>query len=61
MPVLAWIAFLAAAVLEVAGDAVIRHGLRGRGLLLIGAGALMLAAYGLVEVVPVRWTADRVK
>jgi hypothetical protein len=31
MPVVAWLTFAAAAVLEVAGDAVIRTGLRGSG------------------------------
>lgn len=30
LPVLAWLAFLAAAVLEVGGDVVVRLGLRGR-------------------------------
>jgi len=38
---------LMAAVLEVAGDAVIRKGLRG-GLMVIAIGFLMLGTYGLV-------------
>jgi len=40
--------FLTAAVLEVAGDAVIRKGLRGAGLLIIALGVVMLGAYGVV-------------
>ncbi len=40
--------FVAAAALEVAGDAVIRVGLRGRSGWIIVLGALMLAAYGVV-------------
>jgi drug/metabolite transporter superfamily protein YnfA len=44
----AWLVFLAAATLEVGGDAVIRKGLRGGGWLFVVAGAVMLAGYGLV-------------
>jgi drug/metabolite transporter superfamily protein YnfA len=45
--------FLVAAVLEVAGDAVIRRGLRGSGLLLIALGFVMLGTYGIaVNLVP---------
>jgi len=40
--------FVAAALLEVGGDAVVRKGLRGQGWPAILAGCLMLAAYGLV-------------
>lgn len=39
---------VAAAVLEVAGDAVIRKGMRGAGLLVIALGFLMLGTYGVV-------------
>ena len=39
---------VAAAVFEVAGDAVIRKGLHGAGILLIVAGFLMLGTYGIV-------------
>jgi len=39
---------IAAAALEVAGDAVIRKGLRGSGVLLIVAGFLVLGSYGVV-------------
>ena len=46
--VVAWSIFLAAALLEVAGNAVIRTGLRGSGLALIAAGCVMLGGYGLV-------------
>lgn len=39
---------IAAAFLEVAGDALIRSGLRGRALPLIGVGCAVLAGYGIV-------------
>jgi drug/metabolite transporter superfamily protein YnfA len=39
---------LAAAVLEVAGDAVIRRGMRGSGILMIALGFVMLGTYGVV-------------
>jgi small multidrug resistance family-3 protein len=39
--------FLAAAVLEVAGDALIRAGLRGGGYALVGLGFVVLGSYGL--------------
>jgi drug/metabolite transporter superfamily protein YnfA len=44
----AWLIFVGAAVLEVGGDAVVRKGLRGSGLIIILAGFLMLGCYGLV-------------
>jgi drug/metabolite transporter superfamily protein YnfA len=50
--------FLAAALLEVCGDAIVRQGLRGRHWALIVAGGLMLAAYGLV-VNLVKWDFSR--
>lgn len=40
--------FLLAAVLEVAGDAVIRSGMRGAGLALVAVGFVMLGLYGVV-------------
>ncbi len=40
--------FVGAAVLEVAGDAIIRKGLRGAGLALVCAGFVTLGAYGVV-------------
>jgi drug/metabolite transporter superfamily protein YnfA len=40
--------FIGAAVLEVAGDAVVRKGLRGGGVVTILGGCLMLGLYGLV-------------
>ena len=46
--VLAWLTLLGAAVLEVGGDAVIRRGLRGGGALLMAAGCILLAGYGLL-------------
>jgi small multidrug resistance family-3 protein len=39
---------VAAAVLEVAGDAIIRAGLRGGGLLLVAGGFAVLGSYGIV-------------
>jgi len=53
-----WVIFILAAALEVGGDALIRHGLRTRGLLLIVAGFLVLGAYGLM-VNMVRWDFSR--
>jgi drug/metabolite transporter superfamily protein YnfA len=46
--VLAGAVLLAAAVLEVAGDAIIRRGVRGGGLLVVAAGFVMLGTYGVV-------------
>ena len=39
---------IAAAILEVAGDAVIRRGMRGAGIAAVILGMSMLAAYGVV-------------
>jgi drug/metabolite transporter superfamily protein YnfA len=58
MPVVAWLIFLAAAVLEVAGDAVIRTGLRGGRPPLIVGGCIMLGCYGLA-VNMLRWDFSR--
>jgi small multidrug resistance family-3 protein len=54
MTCLAWLIFIAAAVLEVGGDAVVRKGLRGSGLIIIMIGFAMLGFYGLV-VNMVKW------
>jgi small multidrug resistance family-3 protein len=54
MTVLAWLFFVAAAALEVGGDAVIRKGLWGNELALVGVGAAMLSFYG-IAVNMVRW------
>ncbi len=43
-----WIVFLLAAVLEVAGDALIRRGVKGGGFLFIILGFFALGCYGLV-------------
>jgi len=51
---LAWLVFIAAAILEVGGDAVVRKGLRGSSLPVILAGCAMLAFYGVV-VNTVKW------
>ncbi len=58
MTFFAWIIFVAAAVLEVGGDAVIRKGLRGGIIWFIVAGFLMLGSYGVV-VNTVRWDFSR--
>ena len=48
LPLVAWLIFLAAAVLEVAGDATVRKGMRGSGLAFIAIGCTMLGTYGVV-------------
>ena len=58
MTYLAWLIFMAAAILEVSGDAVVRKGLRGRGILVIFIGAAMLGLYGVV-VNMVKWDFSR--
>ncbi len=58
---MAWIVpliFIAAALLEVGGDAVVRSGLRGSHPLAVALGCLLLAAYG-VMVNLVRWDFSR--
>ncbi|MGA2192736.1 MAG: hypothetical protein ABSG42_05080 [Nitrospirota bacterium] len=54
MTPVAWFIFIAAAILEVGGDAVIRKGLRGGVAWFIVSGFLMLGCYGVV-VNTVRW------
>ncbi len=54
MTYLAWLIFISAAILEVGGDAVVRKGLRGSGLVLIMTGFAMLGCYGVV-VNMVKW------
>ena len=49
-----WLIFVIAALLEVSGDAAIRRGLRGGGLLFILGGFVVLGSYGLV-VNSVKW------
>jgi drug/metabolite transporter superfamily protein YnfA len=58
LPLVAWLIFIVAAVLEVAGDAVIRKGLHGSGIALISGGFVMLGCYGLV-VNTLRWDFSR--
>jgi small multidrug resistance family-3 protein len=48
LPVIAWLVFLAAAVLEVGGDAMVRKGMRGGGLTFMALGFAMLGTYGIV-------------
>ena len=55
MTFFAWLIFLLAALLEVGGDAAIRRGLRGGGLLFIVAGFVVLGSYGLVVNSPKSW------
>jgi small multidrug resistance family-3 protein len=57
-PIVALVIFVAAAVLEVGGDAIIRKGLRGNAPALIATGFGMLGCYGLV-VNTVRWDFSR--
>jgi len=54
MKLITWFIFVVAALLEVGGDAAIRRGLRGGGLLFILAGFCVLGSYGLV-VNSVKW------
>jgi small multidrug resistance family-3 protein len=54
MSLLTWLIFVIAAVLEVGGDAAMRRGLRGGGILFILAGFVVLGSYGLV-VNTVKW------
>jgi small multidrug resistance family-3 protein len=58
IPLAAWLVFLGSALLEVGGDAVVRRGLRGANVIIILAGGLMLAAYGLL-VNMVKWDFSR--
>jgi drug/metabolite transporter superfamily protein YnfA len=58
MNVLAWFTFLAAALLEVVGDATARRGLRSGSILFVLTGCGMLACYGLV-VNSVKWDFSR--
>jgi drug/metabolite transporter superfamily protein YnfA len=58
IPMAAWLIFLGSALLEVGGDAVVRRGLRGANVIIILAGGLMLAAYGLL-VNMVKWDFSR--
>ena len=58
MTIVAWLVFIAAAVLEVGGDAVIRKGLRGGLISFILYGFLMLGSYGVV-VNTVKWDFSR--
>ena len=53
-----WLIFVAAALLEVGGDATVRRGLRGRSVLLVVAGFVTLGCYGLV-VNTVKWDFSR--
>jgi small multidrug resistance family-3 protein len=48
LPVIAWLIFLAAAILEVGGDAIVRKGMRGGGLAFMALGFIMLGTYGVV-------------
>jgi drug/metabolite transporter superfamily protein YnfA len=58
MTYLAWLVFVAAAILEVGGDAVVRKGLRGSSLTIISIGCAMLGSYGVV-VNTVKWDFSR--
>jgi small multidrug resistance family-3 protein len=43
-----WLVFIAAAILEVGGDALVRAGLRGQTIALVVAGFAALGTYGVV-------------
>ncbi len=58
LPFAAWLVFVGSALLEVGGDAVVRRGLRGANVVIILAGGVMLACYGLL-VNTVRWDFSR--
>ncbi|KAA0892308.1 hypothetical protein [Oryzomonas rubra] len=58
MTAVAWVVFIAAAILEVGGDAVIRKGLRGSAIWFIISGFLMLGCYGVV-VNTLKWDFSR--
>jgi small multidrug resistance family-3 protein len=58
MNFIAWFIFVAAAILEVAGDATVRRGLRGGGVWFIVAGCLALGGYGLI-VNSLKWDLSR--
>ena len=48
MTLLIWLTFIAAAVLEVGGDALIRKGLRGSSAAFVVGGCLLLGCYGVL-------------
>ena len=54
MTYLAWVVFVGAAILEVGGDAIVRKGLRGGGLIIVLAGCGVLGGYGVVVNI-VKW------
>jgi len=58
MAYLAWLIFIGAAILEVGGDAVVRKGLRGAGVIVILSGCALLGCYGIV-VNTVKWDFSR--
>jgi drug/metabolite transporter superfamily protein YnfA len=49
-----WFVFIAAALLEVGGDAIIRRGLRGHNVVWVLAGMVTLGLYGLM-INSVKW------
>jgi len=59
MTLLIWLIFVAAAVLEVGGDALIRRGLRGSSAAFVLGGCLMLSCYG-VAVNIVKWDFSKI-
>jgi drug/metabolite transporter superfamily protein YnfA len=59
MTIVPWILFLIGALLEVGGDAVIRMGLRGGGIILILIGFAVLGSYGLI-VNTVEWDFSKI-
>ena len=58
MTYLVWLIFIGAAILEVGGDAVVRKGLRGAGVIVILSGCALLGSYGIL-VNTVKWDFSR--
>jgi len=59
MTLLIWLIFIAAAVLEVGGDALIRRGLRGSSAAFIVGGCLTLSCYGVLVNI-VKWDFSKI-
>ena len=59
MTLLIWLTFIAAAVLEVGGDAFIRKGLRGSSAAFVLGGCLMLGCYGVLVNI-VKWDFSKI-
>ena len=56
---LSWLIFIAAAIIEISGDALIRKGLQGSGIILIVIGFITLGSYGIM-VNQVKWDFSKI-